>query len=45
MDKSELSKSDKILFSKISNLLNESRKFVVVSVNQTIVLPILKLAD
>ena len=38
MDKSELSKSDKILFSKISNLLNEARKFVVVSVNQTIVL-------
>ena len=38
MDKSELSRSDKILISKISDLLNESRKFIVVSVNQTIVL-------
>jgi predicted nuclease of restriction endonuclease-like (RecB) superfamily len=38
MDKLELSKSDNILFGKISNLLNESRKFVVVSINQTIVL-------
>jgi len=38
MDKSELLESDNILFGKISNLLNESRKYVVVSVNQTIVL-------
>ena len=34
----DISKSDNMLFGKISNLLNESRKYIVVSVNQTIVL-------
>ena len=34
----DLSKSDNQLFGKIADLLNESRKFVVKSVNQTIVL-------
>jgi predicted nuclease of restriction endonuclease-like (RecB) superfamily len=38
MDKMEPSKSNSQLFGKIADLLNESRKFVVKSVNQTIVL-------
>jgi len=38
MDKMELSKANNELLSKISFLLNESRKSVVISVNQTIVL-------
>lgn len=38
MKKVEFSKSNNILFGKISNLLSEARKYVVASVNQTIVL-------
>ncbi len=38
MDNMELSKSNSRLFGKISELLNEARKFVAKSVNQTIVL-------
>ncbi len=37
MDKIELSKSDNQLLSKIADLLNEARKFIVKNVNQTIV--------
>jgi hypothetical protein len=38
MDKRELSKSNNQLFSKISELISDAQKFVVKSVNQTIVL-------
>jgi len=38
MVKKELSKSNNQLFGKIADLLAEARKFVVKSVNQTIVL-------
>jgi len=38
MDKMKLSESNSPLFGKIADLLNEARKFVVKSVNQTIVL-------
>ena len=38
MKKTDLLKSNDALFGKISNLLNEARKYIVISINHTIVL-------